>query len=272
MQLFQAAGKVEERVGNYSGARDLYSASLHITPSAPALVAFALLELNHPESEAANYTKVKRLFGEALLLDPRHGPAYNAYGNAELRHGNVDAARRIFERGVRAGCADAASLYHGYAMLELALGNVDTARDILIKGQKVVQWHDVGMDSPHRERALFLTHTLGMLELKCNRAVDALAVFKEGVERYGNSSQLLLGAALCEVKLGREDAARVLFERSVQADNKHAQAWHAWGQMEMRAGSLKSAKTLFECGIKSSPRYGALWQAYGMSLFSCGTT
>lgn len=256
---------MEERVGNYSGARELYSASLHIAPSAPALVAFALLELNHPESEAANYTKVKRLFEEALLLDPRHGPAYNAYGTAEWKQGNVDAARRIYERGVRAGCSDAASLYHGYAMLELAHGNVDTARDLLISGQKVVRCHDVGMDSPHRERALFLTHTLGMVELKCDRAMDALAVFNDGIERYGNSSQLLLGAALCEVKLGRDDSARILFERSVHADTKHAQAWHAWGIMEMRAGSMKAAKTLFECGIKSSPRYGGLWQVYGTS-------
>lgn len=51
--LLQAAGKIEERLGNYSGARDLYSASLYIQPSAPTLVSYALLELRHPESSSS---------------------------------------------------------------------------------------------------------------------------------------------------------------------------------------------------------------------------
>lgn len=261
----QAAGKVEERVGNYTAARELYSASLAIEPTAPTLVAYALLELSKPVDSkvGANYTYVKRLFEEALLLDPRHGPAYNAYGRAELRRGSPEEAKRIFERGVKANCADAASIYHGYAKMELSLGNVDAARDILLEGRRVAQCHDLGMDSQHRERAMFLSHTLGMLELNSNRPSNALEVFTDGIERYGNSSQLLLGAALCEAKLGKEDRARALFERSVLNDNKHAQAWQSWGVMEMRAGNFSTARKLFDCGIRSAPDHGALWQAYG---------
>jgi tetratricopeptide (TPR) repeat protein len=209
-----------------------------------------------------NYTNVKRMFEEALLFDPRHGPAYNAYGNVELRRGNVEGARRIFERGVRAVCSDPASLYHGYGKLELSLGNVETAREIFLKGLKEVRRIDVGMDSPHRERAKYLVHTLGMLELKCNRPADAMEVFQEGIERCGNSSQLLLGAALCQVKLGKDFAATALFERSVLSDKKHAQAWQAWGVMETRAGNFPTATTLFQAGIKSAPKHGALWHAY----------
>jgi tetratricopeptide (TPR) repeat protein len=260
--LLQAAGKIEERVGNYTGARELFSESLCVQPSAPTLVAYAMLELRYPESGSSDWTKVKRLFEEALLLDPRHGPAYNAYGNAELRQGNSEEARKVFERGVRNNCSDAASIFHGYARLELSCGNVDRARELLVQGREEAQAQDLGMDSPHRERARFLSHTLGMLELNSNRPSDALAVFWDGIERYGNSSRLLLGAALCEVKLGNEGGARVLFEKSVLSDDRHAHAWQAWGIMEMRAGNLKSAKTLFECGIKSAPKHGALWHAY----------
>ena len=162
-QLLQAAGKVEERVGNYTGARRLFSQSLRLEPSAPTLVAYAQLELRHPEERPVDLEKVKGLFEEALLLDPRHGPAYNAYGNAEFQSGNIEAARAIFERGVKAGCSDAASLYHGYGKLELTLGNVDTARKILMTGLSEVRNYNVGMDSPYRERAKFLFHTLGML-------------------------------------------------------------------------------------------------------------
>ena len=289
---------MEERVGNFTGARDLYSASLAIEPTAPTLVAYALLELRFPSATTTNnttennnnnneqtvqvvqttennnsnnkvnnYDYVKRLFEEALLIDPRHGPAYNAYGKAELRHGTVEEAKRIFERGVQANCADAASIYHGYAKMELSLGNVDTARELLLKGRDVVQRQDVGMDSQHRERAIFLSHTLGMLELNSNRPSQAYGVFMDGMERYGNSSQLLLGAALCEVKLGKQESARALFEKSVVNDNHHAQAWQAWGVMEMRAGNISTARKLFDCGIKSAPKHGALWQAYGTSCF-----
>ena len=269
-KLFQAAGKVEERVGNFTGARDLYGESLMLAPSAPTLVAYALLEMRHPVQNQCNFTKVERLFEEAMLLDPRHGPIYNAYGNMELKRGNVERARQIYQNGVFAHCRDISSVYHGLAMLELAMGNFETARLVLIKGLKEVKINDGMMDNNRRKRSQFLTHTLGMLELNSNRALEAKLVFEAGLERHGNSSQLLLGAALAEVKLGNEDAARSLFERSVNVDSKHAQAWQSWGVMEMRAGNYKIAKTLFQCGLKSDPKHGALWQAYGESkkLFS----
>uniref|UniRef100_A0A6S8QV48 Uncharacterized protein n=1 Tax=Chaetoceros debilis TaxID=122233 RepID=A0A6S8QV48_9STRA len=260
--LLQAAGKVEERLRNFAAARELYSASLLITPSAPTLLAYAMLETNHPTENSFEYTKIARLFQEALLLDPRHGPVYNAYGNMELKMGNVEEARRIYQNGVYANCRDLASVYHGLGMLELSLGNVETARLVLKKGLREVRIHDSGMDSNRRKRAVFLAHTLGMLELNCNRAAEAKAIFEIGIDQHGNSSQLLLGAALSEVKLGNEDAARKLFERSVSVDRKHAQAWQSWAVIEMRAGNYNVAKTLFECGIKNDPQHGALWQAY----------
>mmetsp|Transcript_39693 Transcript_39693/g.57973 ORF Transcript_39693/g.57973 Transcript_39693/m.57973 type:complete len:980 (+) Transcript_39693:487-3426(+) len=279
--LQQAAGKVEERFGNYTGARDLYGGSLRIEPSAPTLVAYAMLELRHPtetsaavevEEEGAignrnkkpkaNFTMVERLFEEALLLDPKHGPVYNAYGNMELQRGDVAKARKVFERGENARCTDAASVYHGHAKLELSIGNVEKARDILVEGLQEVERLEGVMDNSYHERAAFLAHTLGMLELNANRAAQAKEVFANGISRHGTSSQLLLGSALCEVKLGREESARTFFEQAVNANKKHAQAWQAWGVMEMKAGNFKVAKTLFECGIQSAPTHGALWQAY----------
>lgn len=277
--LFTAAGKVEERVGNYTRARDLYMESLRLEPSAPTLVAFALLELKHPQYptttstettidkkviKVANFTLIRGLFEEALMLDPRNGPAYNAYGNAEARRGNIEEARLVFERGTRANCSDAASIYHGYGMLEISVGNVEKARSILYKGLENVREHQdaISSDNPNRDRAAFLSHTLGMLELNSNRASSALKIFQEGIERCGNSSQLLLGAALSEMRLGKDEAARNLFERSVYADKKHAQAWQAWGVMETKAGHFNHACALFQKGIKHAPWHGSLWHGY----------
>ena len=261
--LLQAAGKVEERLGNYAGAREMYSSSLSVEPSAVTLVAYALLELHHPsEGKPADIGKVRKLFEEALLVDPRHGPAYNAYGNMEFQRGDIERARDVFQRGVSAHCTDAASVYHGLGKLELSLGNTVTARDILRKGLKEVEKHEAMMENNQLKRAVFLAHTLGMLELNSNRVEEARAIFTKGLSRHPNSSQLLLGAAMGEVKLGNEDDARRYFERAVNIDCKHAQAWQAWAVMEMRAGDYNVAKTLLECGIKEVPTHGALWQAY----------
>jgi len=280
--LFTAAGKVEERLGNYTQARDMYMESLRLEPSAPTLVAFALLELKYPQYptttstettidkkhvlKVANFTLIRGLFEEALLLDPRNGPAYNAYGNAEARRGNLEEARSVFDRGTQANCFDAASIYHGYGMLEISSGNVGKARAILYEGLgKVRQLQDtISSDNPNRDRAAFLSHTLGMLELNSNKPADALTIFQEGLERCGNSSQLLLGAALSEMRLGKEDAARALFQRSVMADGKHAQAWQAWGIMETKAGHFNQASILFQKGIKKAPRHGSLWHGYAL--------
>ena len=249
---------------NINGARELYKASLSRQPSAPTLVALAMLELRHPVNKPSNYTLIKSYFERALQLDSRHGPAYNAYGNMEFRRGNVSEAREVYNRGMRAGCSDPASVYHGLAKIELSLGKVDIAREILIRGLRLVEAQDRTMDSSRHERAVFLVHTLGMLELNSKRIVEAQKVFLDGLKNYERCSQLLLGAALCEVKLGSIDKARALFEGAVRADKKHAQAWQAWGVMEARDGNFTVAKTLFEAGLKSSPRHGALWHAYGV--------
>lgn len=278
--LFTAAGKVEERLGNYAQARELYTESLRLEPSAPTLVAFALLELKHPQLptttdtettidkkhvlKVANFTRIRGLFEEALMLDPRNGPAYNAYGNAEARRGNLEEARMVFQRGTQANCADVASIYHGYGMLEISCGNVEKARSILYEGLESVRQHQdaISADNPNRDRAAFLSHTLGMIELNANKPVAALTIFQEGLERCGNSSQLLLGAALSEMRLGKDDAARSLFERSVVADKKHAQAWQAWGVMETKAGHFNRASALFQKGIQNTPWHGSLWHGY----------
>ena len=283
--LLQATGKVEERLGNWSGAQYYYGESLRIQPSAPTLVAFALLNLknyHHDDDDDGkvppssiqphdtdltkfNVNETKRLFEEALMIDRRHGPAYNAYARTVMEYEqNVDLARHIYERGIHANCTDMASIYHGYARLELSLGHVEKARDILIEGQEAVNRIHIGTDSPHRDRAVFLTHTLGMLELNHHRPVHAYDVFMDGIDRYGNSSQLLLGAALSLLKLGKERQARDYFEQAVTSDERHAQAWQAWGMMEMRDGNYKTAKVILECGIRSTPRYGPLWHAYGL--------
>eukprot|EP00592_Proboscia_alata_P000489 CAMPEP_0194371954 /NCGR_PEP_ID=MMETSP0174-20130528/20282_1 /TAXON_ID=216777 /ORGANISM="Proboscia alata, Strain PI-D3" /LENGTH=1077 /DNA_ID=CAMNT_0039150205 /DNA_START=116 /DNA_END=3349 /DNA_ORIENTATION=- len=293
--ILHAAGKMDERIGNYEGARILYGKSLRISPSAPALVAYALLELNPNANGTSlanelahklditnctnakkekmgvdlNFETAKRLFNKALLIDPKHGPTYNAYGAALLNRNQISKARKLYERGINANCSDPASVYHGYAKVEIAFGNIDKAIRILRKGLEVVDQAERGgkfgnscHETKGRDRSKFLFHSLGMLELNSNHVVAAHKVFERGIARHGNSSQLLLGLALCDVRLGNEDSARRFFKRSVQADRRHAHAWQAWGMMEMKGGNYEIAKELFEGGLRNEKRHGALWLTF----------
>ena len=264
--LLQAAGSIEERLGNIRSARDLYGASLAIEPSAPTLIAYALLELRSPidtKSRVSNVTMVRKLFEEALLIDPKHGPAYNAFGNLERRQGNTAYARQIYENGIKANCTDAPSVYHGLAKLHLSLGEVEEAHNVLQQG--LAMFPAGGNNTvPRNENVAFLAHTLAMIDLNVNNnANHAKEVLQQGLCHNRNSPQLLLGMALCESRLGNDNGARDMFEKSLMTDQSHAQAWQAFGVMEMRAGNFRSAKLLFECGLKNSPTHGALWQAYG---------
>jgi tetratricopeptide (TPR) repeat protein len=263
--LLQAAGNIEERMGNIGSARDLYAASLAIEPSAPTLIAYALLELRSPiDAKTSNITMVRKLFEEALMIDPKHGPAYNAFGNLERRQGNAEYARQIYENGIKANCTDAPSVYHGLAKLHLSLGEVEEARNVLQRGLALFPTSESNTLSPRNENVAFLAHTLAMIDLNVNNnAKHAKEVIQQGLWHCRNSPQLLLAMALCESRMGNENGAREMFERSLMADQTHAQAWQAFGVLEMRAGNFRSAKLLFECGLKNSPTHGALWQAYG---------
>eukprot|EP00588_Corethron_pennatum_P022280 CAMPEP_0194320808 /NCGR_PEP_ID=MMETSP0171-20130528/17087_1 /TAXON_ID=218684 /ORGANISM="Corethron pennatum, Strain L29A3" /LENGTH=947 /DNA_ID=CAMNT_0039078473 /DNA_START=67 /DNA_END=2910 /DNA_ORIENTATION=+ len=268
--ILQAAGKVEEMSGKTVKAEEFYRRSVRLQPSAHSLLSLAMIEIKKAKRGNSSNFHIKRakdLFEEAILVDPRHGAVYNAYGTMELGRGCNNAARDVFVRAVRANCTDAASVYHGLAKVELSSGDVERARGALQEGlvRTAGMGHgtfDGSIASARDDRRAFLAHALGTLELNAGRASVARDVFREGLEAHGNSSWMLLGAALCERRLGKEVAARALFERSVYADRKHGHAWQAWGVMEERAGNFRAAKTLFEGGIKYCPRHGALWQAY----------
>ena len=228
-----------------------------------------MLEMQSPlNGKTSNVTMARKLFQEALLVEPKHGPAYNAFANLERRQGNIDEAKKLYHDGINANCTDPSSVYHGLAKLYLSLGEVEQARSTLQQGLQLFKTHDNDTFVKRNDNVAFIAHTLGMIELNCNNnAKAAKEVLNQGLWHCRSSSPLLLGIALCESRLGNEQNARDMFERAIKADESHAQAWQAFGVMEMRAGNYRSAKTLFECGLKNAPNHGALWQAYGESAF-----
>jgi tetratricopeptide (TPR) repeat protein len=250
--LMQTLGTLEERCGDLQLAKKRFAASIRVRATAPAFVAWALLE-----EREGNLVEAVNLFEQALLTDPLHGAAYNAYGMMEARRGELDRARKVYERGLEINAS--ASVWHGYGQLELKLGrNPNRARELFRSGV-----------SQTREDTAFIWHSLGMLELGCQNAVAARQVFQDALKRYPRNSRVLVGAALahassCPESPAQEDVARDFFKRAVAADPAHAHAWQTWGVFELRHGRRDVAEALFKRGLRMCPTHGALWQAWGV--------
>lgn len=256
--LLQTLGTLEDRCGNTDKAKNLFYTSVCARPTAPAFVAWALLEEREGDQDEA-----VRLFEQALATDALHGAAYNAYGMMEARRGSLDAARAVYERGLKVFAS--ASVWHGYGQLELKLAhNPDRARELFRRG--------VGQT---REDTAFIWHSWGMLELGQKRALEARKVFNDALKRYPRNSRVLVGAALAASASSAhthadESTARDYFKRAVAADPTHAHAWQAWGVFELRTGRPDAAQALFRRGLRLCPSHGALWQAWGVLETSNG--
>lgn len=256
--LLQTLGTLEDKFGNTEEAKQFFLESVRSRPTAPALVAWALLE-----ERDGNYDKCKTLFEEALEANPLHGAAYNAYGMMEARRGSLIAARGVFERGLEVNAT--ASVWHGYGQLELKIAShPDRARQLFRQGTARTS-----------EDTSFIWHSWGMLELSQKMIHAARDVFSKALKRYPRNSRLLVGRAMAEGAScpnihSNEQDAREYFRRAIGADPTHAHAWQVWGVFELRKGRFDAAEALFRRGLRLCPSHGALWQAWGVLETSRG--
>jgi len=227
-------------------------------PAAPTAAAEAFA--------AAQFQKARDLYSVGMMVDPQHGPLYHAYGNMELRRGNITGARDVLMRGITMNCSDITSLYHAWGLLEIKDHRRAEAGDIFrrgvelgLKGNREVE-NGVG----------FLLHSLGMLEMDSHRVEEAKRVFSTGVSLFPQHSQMLLGLALASAKLGQQDAARQHFRAAVDADPTHAHSWQSWAIAEKTSGNMELARILFKQGLKKCPMHAALWQAFGVMELQTG--
>ena len=218
------------------------------------------------EHDAVTYCKdqvdkARYLLSIGEIVDPQHGPLYHAYGNMELRHGNVTGAREIFTRGISMNCSDVTSLFHAWGLLELREGDNDKAASIFKHGI------EIGLKGNREVEngVSFLLHSLGMLELMDRHRFDeAEKIFSTGVSLFPKHSQMQLGLAMASMKLGAEEKARKCFRSAVDADPYHAHAWQAWAIAEKQCCRIELARALFRQGLKKNPTHGALWQAFAV--------
>jgi len=171
--LLQTWGTLEEKCCEYETARELYSKSVEVRPTAVALVAWACME-----AKLGDTARARELFRNALRVDPLHGAAYHAYASLEMKQGNVDEARRIFELGLDKD--PSASVLVGYAQLEMKFGSrKDKARELFRRGV-----------SQTRGDASFIWHAWLTMELRERDPLSARGIALEARKRYSGNSRV----------------------------------------------------------------------------------
>jgi len=250
--LLQTWGTLEEKCCEYETARELYSKSVEVRPTAVALVAWACME-----AKLGDTARARELFKNALRVDPLHGAAYHAYASLEMKQGNIAEARRIFELGLDRD--PSASVLVGYAQLEMKFGSrKDKARELFRRGV-----------SQTRGDASFIWHAWLTMELRERDPLSARSIALEARKRYSGNSRILAASALAEAMSARGvppdlEKSREFFKEAVLLDPFHAHAWQTWGVHEFRNGNEAIARGLFQKGLNNCPSHGPLWQACGV--------
>lgn len=126
----------ERKCGNLVTCKELLQRGSELNPTDAALYqARALLEWH----EHNNAEKARALFAAGLRADPGHVPLWQAWGCMESQLGEVDHARRLFQKGVWADprSKDTVWVLHAWGCLERDQDNLPLARELFKAAIKV---------------------------------------------------------------------------------------------------------------------------------------
>jgi tetratricopeptide (TPR) repeat protein len=233
---FWAQQAMRTRGGGVAGAlkiaRDILVRGAEHCPTSAAL----LSELAKLQVKASNYPEARRLYAEAVAVDPTDSHTYMDWANLERRSGRGRSARAIFTDGVKhVSRRDAAVLYTAFAQFEASDKHPDQARFLY------------GRAAEANPMDTYVWQTWGCFEEAEGNVERARQLFERGVVVTGGQIATVWQAwGMLEQRAGHPNVARHLFERGTRANPTDAATWVAWGRLEATAGNRVEARRLFE--------------------------
>jgi tetratricopeptide (TPR) repeat protein len=204
------------------------------------------------EKELSNYDRARELFEQAVLADPEHAPAYQAWALMEKELRNYDRARELFKRAALAN-PEHAPVYQAWALMEKELRNYDRAREL---------FEQAVLADPEHAPAY---QAWALMEKELSNYDRARELFEQAAQADPNNAFAYQAWALMEKELRNYDRARELFKRAALANPEHAPVYQAWALMEAIHGDDRTAQKILERGLKCvSKRQG---QALILSTF-----
>jgi len=259
--VYTAWASLECNAGNVRKARKLFEQALEVDPKCSA----AWLQLGVMESNNEDWERAQECFETVLKFDRRNSKVLQAYAIMESKRPEGESREVIdlFERALAMNSRDAGVL-QAYALYVAKLGDIDGARELLNRGIQVNRKH-----AP-------VWQAWGVLETNHGSAEVARDLFQQGIWACAQSSGGQSGGRRCarlwqawgvlESREGNHAEARRCFSRALDADSRNVAAITAWTIMEEELGNFKDARLIFERALKqfSSPSDDkmSLWSAY----------
>lgn len=248
--LYNAYGRMEERIGNFTGAQEVFRMGVeaHCPDTPSVLNGWAMLAMKRRD-----YAQARALLRKGLSenkLGKNVGFLYHALGMLELKVGDVEAAWQVFAEATRKYPRNS-QLLVGAGLAAERKGDVEGARAFFKRG--------VECDKHHHQA----WQAWAVMEHRQGNVAAARDLFRLGIKGNANFGALWQAYGVLEFQEERYDVARSLFEEGIRRDPRHVMLFQAWAVLEVKVANNEKGKELIKEGLRVDPRHGACWSIYG---------
>eukprot|EP00177_Eucheuma_denticulatum_P006244 GFKZ01011386.1.p1 GENE.GFKZ01011386.1~~GFKZ01011386.1.p1 ORF type:complete len:872 (+),score=119.49 GFKZ01011386.1:84-2618(+) len=245
--IWHTWGMLEVAEKNVKDARRVFRDALKRYPqNSRILVGAALAEAASCHRTGADETAARDLFKRAVVADPTHAHAWQAWGVFELRRGREDAGQALFRRGLRL-CPTHGALWQAWGVLETLRGDFAKARKLFDRGVASCPKH------------VHLYQAWACMEVRAGNSGRARELLNRALEINVNHGAVWNAYGLLEARHGTLASARQVFMTGIRRCAGHAPLYRAFGQMESHAGNFDRARELFREGLRVDPRHAPLY-------------
>jgi tetratricopeptide (TPR) repeat protein len=239
--LLQTEGTIEERRGNFATAAELYCASTKIRPTAPAYVAWALLE----DKLAAEHDP-DDLDDDVIehVIDNVIEAAVDIVVT-DTSSSTSSTAATSSSSGSSSGSSNTAATAPAPAATVARQRSASKAAAATSTATTTAATTDADSSSSSSEQQQLLNDGRN----------EARRLFELGIRADPMHGPLYNAYGSMEARLGNVERARAVFKRGITARcSDMASVWHGLGSVELRQGDTAAARRLFLRGMAEAGR------------------
>ena len=293
--IWQAWGEFHSKRGSFELARHTFQRGADLADRSDSTARHKLSRLYcswaRVEAKRRNTAHARKLFNEALLLEPSDAYAIVGLGQLEARSGNTTLANEIYCRGLELQPTNV-YLLSSLAHLYTQISDWDAAKQtwhrvLAVDTTNGYAWSALG--TVHRRegelreaQGCFMKGIGGRFDTGsalCREALAHLYEFqgdtKAARETFAlgcpggtstSNARLLREWAAFEKRQGDLSTAAQLYRKAADVCPVDERTWMQWGLLERRRGNPDGAIACFKAGVLASPKNASLWQLLGATL------
>jgi len=163
----------------------------------------------------------------------------------KLQNNDVESARAILAKAFEVH-PNSEKIYLAAAKLERELQNYERAREIYRTARENCIQPKIWMQSAQLEREV-------------HQEKEALALVKEGIQKFPNFPKLWMIAGQLYEQFGDNNLAAKYYEEGVNHNKNSVPLWICWINLEIKQGNFAKARSIWERARIKNPNSSDLW-------------